>query len=68
MKAVLIIVGSLGGLYALFGLVQFVRTLLASDPGTTYGIVSMAGSVLPVCLGLIVCLLCFQRAFRKPKS
>jgi hypothetical protein len=68
MKAVLIIFGSLGGLYAVFGIVQFIRTLLDSNPGTAYGAASIAASVLPVCLGLIVCLVCFQRAFRKPPT
>ena len=68
MRVVLIIMGSLGGLYATFGIVQFIRTLLASNPGTAYGGANLATSVVPVCLGLIVCLLCFQRAFRKPPT
>jgi hypothetical protein len=68
MKVVLIIVGSLAGLYALFGIVRLIRTLLTSDPGTSYEIARLMGSILPACLGLIVCLLCFQRAFRKPRS
>jgi hypothetical protein len=66
MKAVLIILGALGGLYAAYGIVQFVRTLSESDLGTALGGANLAASVVPVCLGLIVCLLCFQRAFRKP--
>jgi uncharacterized membrane protein len=65
MKAVLIIIGSLGGLYAAFGIVQFIRTLSQSNPATAYGGATIAMSVFPVCLGLIVCLACFQRAFRK---
>jgi uncharacterized membrane protein len=65
-KVVLIIIGSLGVLYALFGILQLIRTLLETNPGTAYGGSSIAGSVVPVCLGLIVCLACFQRAFRKP--
>lgn len=68
MKVVLIIIGSLGGLYAIFGIVQLVRTLLETNPGTAYGGSSIAASVVPVCLGLIVCVACFQRSFRKPKS
>src|SRR5262245_10548255 len=68
MKATLIIIGSLGGLYAAFGIFQFIRTLMESDPGTTIGGTEIAASVVPVCLGLILCLACFQRAFRKPPT
>ena len=68
MKAVLIIIGSLGGRHAVYGIVQFIRALLESNPGTAYGGADVAASVVPVCLGLIVCLLCFQRAFRKPPT
>jgi len=67
MKVVLIIIGSLGALYAFFGAVQFISTLLSSNPGTAYGAANIAASVVPVCLGLIVCALCFQRIFRNPK-
>lgn len=65
--ALLITIGSLGGLYALVGIVQFIRTMLTNDPGTAYGTANIAASVVPVCLGLIVCLACFVSAFRKPK-
>jgi hypothetical protein len=68
MKAVLIVIGALGGLYAAFGLIQFIRALLVSNPETAYGAANIAASVAPVLLGLIVCLACFQRAFRKPKA
>jgi len=68
MKAVLIVIGSLGALYAAFGIVQFIQTLLESNPGTAYGGANIAASVVPVCLGLIISLVCFQRAFRKPPS
>ncbi len=68
MKFVLIIIGSLGGLYAAFGIIQFIRTLSESNPGTPYGGANIAASVVPVCLGLILCLVCFQRAFRKPPA
>ncbi len=68
MKVFLIIIGSLGGLYAVVGIIQFIRTMMTSDPGTAYGGANIAASIVPVCLGLIVCLFCFQRAFRKPPS
>jgi hypothetical protein len=68
MKAVLIILGSLGGLYAAVGIVQFIRTLLTINPGTVFGGAMIAASVVPICLGLALCLFCFQRAFRKPPT
>jgi uncharacterized membrane protein len=67
MKVILIIIGSLAGLYTLVGVIQFIRAMLTSDPGTAYGTANIAASVVPVCLGLIVCLACFMGAFRKPK-
>jgi hypothetical protein len=66
MKAILIVLGSLGGLYALFGAVQLARNLMETNPATPYGGARIAASVLPPVLGLIVCLACFQRAFRRP--
>jgi len=67
MKIVLIVIGALGGLYALFGIIQLVNAI-GSSPVTAYGGSNIAASVVPVCLGLIVCVVCFQRAFRKPKQ
>lgn len=67
-KTVLIVLGSLGGVYAIFAIVQFIRTLMESNPGTAYGGASIAASVFPICIGLIVCLACLQRAFRKPSA
>lgn len=66
MKVVLILVGALGGLYAVAGTIQFIHTL-STSPGTAYGGANIAASVVPVCLGLIVCLVCFRRAFRRPR-
>ena len=66
MKPVLIIVGSLGGLYAAVAIVQFIRTMTQSNPGTVGGGTNIAASVVPVCLGVIVCAVCFQRAFKAP--
>jgi hypothetical protein len=66
-KAVLIILGTLGGVYAVFAIVQLIRTLTEANPGSAYGASRISMTVVPVCLGLIVCVACFQRAFRKPK-
>ena len=68
MKVLLIIIGSLGGLYAAIAIVQFIHALSESNPGSTYGVTNIAASAVPVCLGLVVCLVCFQRAFRKPPT
>jgi hypothetical protein len=68
MKVLLVIVGCLGGLYAFFGAIQMIRTMMTSNPGTAYGGANVAASLAPVCLGLAICLVCFQRALRKPNS
>jgi uncharacterized membrane protein len=68
MKVVLIIIGVLAGIYALLGVVQFVGRVLSNDPSTAYGIADIAASAVPVCLGLVVCLICFTTAFRKPET
>jgi hypothetical protein len=65
MKVVLIVIGSLGGLYALAAIVQFVRELLTANGGTAIGGATVAASIAPVCLGLIICLSCFRAAFGK---
>ncbi len=68
MKVVLIIVGSLGALYTVFAVIQLFNTLSTSNPGSAYSGPNLIFSGVPVLLGLIVCLACFQRAFRKPPS
>jgi hypothetical protein len=68
MKVLLVIIGCLGGLYAFFGAIQMIRTITASNPGTAYGGANIAASLVPVCLGLAVCVACLQSAFRKPKA
>ena len=54
------------GVYALAGFVMLAKTLLEVRADTAVGASITAASVVPVCLGLIVCVVCFQRAFRKP--
>jgi hypothetical protein len=68
MKIVLIVIGVLAGIYAFFGIIQFVMTLLSSDPASAYGTANIAASVVPVCLGLIVSVACLTHAFKKPKQ
>jgi hypothetical protein len=67
MKILLIIIGSLAGLYAAFGVVQFIGVLLTSNAAAPYWVSQIALGLVSVLLGLIVCLACFQAAFRKPK-
>lgn len=68
MKIVLILIGSLGGIYAIVGGFLLIKTIMTSNPGSAYGGANIAASVVPVCLGLIICVACLQKAFRKPKS
>jgi len=66
MKIALIIIGTLGGLFALLKVNQLV-TEIGSTPSTAYGASNIAANVAVICIGLIVCFACFQRIFRKPK-
>jgi hypothetical protein len=43
MKVLLIIIGSLGGLYAAIAIVQFIQSLSASNPGSAQSAASIAG-------------------------
>lgn len=68
MKIVWIIFGTLGGLFAGFGFVQLVKVFKATDATTAYGGANLAAAIFPICLGLIVCAFCMQRAFPKAKG
>ena len=68
MKVIMIVIGSLGGLYAVAAVAEFIKAVKTNNPGTAYGGTEIAASFVPVCLGLIVCLACFQRALRKPST
>ncbi len=63
-RVVLVGIGTLGGLYAAAGAFQLVRVLWSTDSASANGGSMTAAAVLPICLGLIVCLACLQRAFR----
>ena len=67
MKILLIVIGSLAGLYTAAALVQFIYALVSTNAGTAYGTANIAASVVPVCIGLLVCVACFAGAFKKPK-
>jgi hypothetical protein len=67
MKVLLLIIGSLAAIYTAVALVQMIRTFATANPGSAIGGSQLAASVFPVCLGLIVAVVCFQKAFQKPK-
>jgi uncharacterized membrane protein len=67
MKVLLIAIGSLAGIYALFAIIQFIGAIATNDPNSAFGTANIAASVVPVCLGLIVSVACFTAAFKKPK-
>jgi hypothetical protein len=67
-KVILIVIGVLGGIYALIAVVQFVSVLLSSNTTSTYGQTNIVASFVPICIGLAVCIGCLQAAFRKPKA
>lgn len=66
MKIVWIIIGALGGLFALVGIGQLVKANTISNPESAYGSANIAAAVFPICLGLIACVYGFQKAFQKP--
>lgn len=67
MKVVLIAIGALAALYTVAGIVQFIGILLKSDPSSAYGASMTAAGIVPICLGLLVALVCFKNAFGKTK-
>ena len=67
-KFLLVIIGLLGGLYAIFGAIQMIRTMMASNPGTAYGGANIAASLVPVCLGLAICVACLQKSIAKAQG
>jgi hypothetical protein len=67
MKIGPLVVGVLAALYTMVGIVQLLGILLKSDPGTTQGASLTAAGVVPVCIGLLVAVICFKSAFSKVK-
>lgn len=68
MKFVLIFVGVLATAYAGAGVVQLFKALTQSNPSSSYGAAGLAANAVPVLIGALVALICFQRAFRKRPS
>lgn len=67
MKVVKIVIGIAAGIYAVIGVIQFVRTLLSHDAGTAFGASSIAAAVAPPCIGAVVAVLLLRSAFARPK-
>ncbi len=67
---VLIVIGSLAGLYSIGALIQLIAVLATvKDRTTGYPPAKyIASAIVPLCLGLAVCLWCLSRAFRKPDT
>ena len=68
MKVILILVGAAGTLYALLAVVQMLGIMLTSDPRATGGASAWASGIVPICLGLVVAVACFQRALRSTQA
>jgi hypothetical protein len=66
-KIVLVLVGLLAGLYALAGVGQLVGVLFRNG-GSPYEVSNIAANVVPVCLGLIVCVACFRHVLKRGKA
>ena len=67
-KAVLIVIGSLVGIYSVAAIVNMVWTLLTRNPASARGGSDVAATVSIAALSVGVCAVCFQKAFSKPKS
>lgn len=64
-KIVLIVIGSLAGLYTLGAVVQFVAILLKTNFSSSYGVTNALTAGTIPCLSVALCLWCLKRAFRK---
>ena len=64
MKIVWVILGLAGFAYAGFGINQFVDIYSQSDPGSAGGGSRIAAGLLPVLVGVIVCLVGFKKRSR----
>ena len=67
MKTIKIVIGIAAGLYAAFGIVQFIHTLITADGRNAYGFASITAALAVPCLGAALSLGCLQSAFARPK-
>jgi flagellar basal body-associated protein FliL len=67
-KIVLIVIGSLAGVYSAAAIVQMVWTLVTRNPASARGASDIAATVSIAALCVGVCAVCFQKALCKPKS
>ena len=59
MKTTLAIVGTLASIYAIAAAVQFVMKVASEAP-----VAIIAASAVPICIGLLVAVACFDRVLR----
>lgn len=65
-KRILFIVGGLLSVaYTIWAIFQFVDKVTTKDPGKLFGAYEIVLSLFPICVGVIVCLICFPRALKK---
>ena len=67
MKIVLIVIGSLLGVYAAAGVVRFTYKLFTADLAIELAVPKLAATILVVGLPAALSFFCFQYAFRKRK-
>lgn len=67
MKTIKIVIGIAAGLYAAFGIVQFIYTISTADASNAYGFASITAALSVPCIGAAISLGCLQSAFARPK-
>ncbi len=67
MKTIKIVIGIAAGLYAAFGIVQFIYAISTADAGNAYGFASITAALAVPCIGAAISLGCLQSAFARPK-
>lgn len=65
--ALLIVIGVLSGIYAIIGGGYLVQAIVTQGIQTQAAIVQAVAYVVPPCVGLVVSVSCFQKAFQKPR-
>jgi hypothetical protein len=63
-----IVIGVLGGTYALIAMIQFIKVIASSNTSSAYGQANIAAHIVPICLGLAIFLVCLKPAFQKHKK
>ena len=67
-KIILIVIGSLVGVYSAFAIVQMMWTVFTRNPLSSGGAGDIAATFSIAALSVGLCAVCFQKAFCKPRS